>query len=69
MEGGSYAAFAGRDITMAAALHSTEEKHLSQVCDMTKLTVSQEQNVMMFFMNFCQKYPIVGKLSDSGKDE
>ena len=24
-EGGSYAAFAGRDITMAAAVHSTEE--------------------------------------------
>ena len=72
MEGGGYASFAGRDITMAAAMHSTDENHLSHVCDMTNLTVSQEQNVMMFFMTFCQKYPIVGKLrteGDSVKDE
>lgn len=36
---------------------------------MTNLTVSQEQNVMMFFMNFCQKYPIVGKLRNEGAKE
>lgn len=55
MTGGSYAAFGGRDISMAAAHHSTEEKHLRMEYDQenARLTVDQEQNIMMFFMQFC----------------
>lgn len=36
-----------------------------------RLTVDQEQNIMMFFMNYCQKYKIVGKLAkdDEGKKD
>jgi len=43
-EGGDYAAFAGRDITVACAHHSTDEKYLSIPYDpdTTQLTFDQE---------------------------
>ena len=64
-KGGSYEAFAGRDISMACAHHSTEEKWLGIDYDPenARLTVDQEQNILMFYMNFCQKYKILGKLT------
>jgi hypothetical protein len=48
---------------MACAHHSTEEKYLAMPCDPLTLTVDQEQNIMMFYVNFCQKYRIVGGLT------
>ncbi|TNV72506.1 hypothetical protein FGO68_gene253 [Halteria grandinella] len=64
-EGGGYAAFAGRDVSMACAFHSTEEKYLQMPYDSetARLKIDQEQNLMMFYMNFCKKYKIVGKLA------
>jgi hypothetical protein len=47
--------FAGRDVTMACAHHSTDEKYLSMDfnSETTRLTVDQEQNLMMFYVQFC----------------
>lgn len=47
-EGGSYANFAGRDITMAAAHYSTDDTYLDHVYDPenSKLDFNQQQNVM-----------------------
>ena len=63
--GGTYASFAGRDVSVACAYHSTEEKYLIQAYDRdtSELSIDQEQNMMMFYMQFCQKYPIKGKLT------
>lgn len=54
-EGGGYAAFAGRDVSMACAFHSTEEKYLAMPYDAetARLKIDQEQNLMMFYMTFC----------------
>ena len=69
-EGGSYATFAGRDVTVACAKHSTDEKDLSTSYDPanTNFSFDQEQTMMMFYMTFCQKYRIVGKLLPPGQD-
>ena len=50
-EGVSYAAFAGRDITVACAYYSTEEKYLSQHYDpeTTILPVDKEQTMLGFY--------------------
>ncbi len=42
--GGTYASFAGRDVSVACAYHSTEEKYLSQAYDRdtTHFTIDQE---------------------------
>ena len=69
-EGGSYATFAGRDVTVACAKHSTDEKDLNTPYDPanTNFSFDQEQTMMMFYMTFCQKYRIVGKLLPPGQD-
>ena len=65
---GDYACFGGRDITIACAYHSKSEEHLSQVMTPeTKLTFDQEQMIQGFFMTFCQKYDIVGKIVEDKK--
>lgn len=62
--GGAYASFAGKDVTVACAKHSTDLKDLSTPYDpqSTTFTFDQEQTMMTFYMTFCQKYRIVGKL-------
>lgn len=52
--GGMYEKFAGRDITIACANYSTDEKYLDQDWhpDM-RLSFSQEQNIQQFYISFC----------------
>mmetsp|Transcript_41191 Transcript_41191/g.30290 ORF Transcript_41191/g.30290 Transcript_41191/m.30290 type:complete len:160 (-) Transcript_41191:28-507(-) len=61
---GSYAKFAGRDISMACANYSTDDMYLDQEYDpdTTILDVTKEQNILGFWQTFCQKYKIVGKV-------
>lgn len=70
-KGGDYEKFAGRDITMASAHYSTEEKYLDMVWNSElRLNVQQEQNIQSFFIMLCQKYKIVGSFkSDDRKDQ
>ena len=53
--GGTYESFAGRDVSVACAYHSTDEKYLCQAYDRetTHFSIDQEQNMMMFYMQFC----------------
>ena len=69
--GGTYESFAGRDVSVACAYHSTDEKYLCQAYDRetTQFTIDQEQNMMMFYMQFCQKYPIKGKIGQVQKKD
>ncbi|CDW88522.1 steroid membrane receptor 25- [Stylonychia lemnae] len=68
--GGDYAKFAGRDLTMAAANYSTDDKYLDMdYSPEMLLPVNQEQNIQGFFINFCQKYRIVGKLVINRKEQ
>eukprot|EP00347_Sterkiella_histriomuscorum_P008297 403345623 len=68
-KGGDYEKFAGRDMTMAAAYQSTDEKYLDMDFhpDM-RLNVNQEQNIHGYYFTFCQKYRIVGTLKYDKKD-
>jgi membrane-associated progesterone receptor component len=59
--GGSYEAFAGRDITRAAAKFSTEERYLASP-SLVGLTLSELDSFKHFHNVFNGKYPIVGKL-------
>ena len=54
---------------MASAYYSTEEKYLDMDWhpDM-RLEISQEQNIQGFYLSFCQKYRIVGKMIFNKKD-
>ena len=48
---------------MAAAYYSTDDKYLDMDWhEEMRLPISQEQNIQGFYMNFCQKYRIVGSL-------
>ncbi len=53
-EGGMYEKFAGRDITIACAHYSTDEKYLDMDWhpDM-RLDFNQEQNIQQFYISFC----------------
>ena len=63
-EGGMYGNFAGHDISMACAHYSTDDKYLGQVYDpeTTKLKFSQEDSLQNFYMGFCQKYTVKGRV-------
>lgn len=53
-------------MTMASAYHSTEIEHLDkEYTDDVQLTFEQEQNIQNFFMMFCNKYTIVGKMAST----
>jgi hypothetical protein len=53
-KGGDYEKFAGRDINMACAFHSTSDEHINMIMTPeTRLTFSQEENIKTFFMSFC----------------
>ena len=62
--GGAYELFCGYDISIACAHYSTDEKWLGVPFDpeTTKLNFSQEQNLQAFYIGFCQKYTVKGKM-------
>ena len=67
-----YASFAGHDISLACAHYSTDDKYLGMTYDpdSTQLTFSQEESLQGFYINFCQKYRVMGKLViENKKDE
>ena len=63
-KGGSYEVFAGHEISMACANYSTDSEFLDEYYDPQKTIIdtNKEQNIISFYMNFCSKYEIVGKL-------
>ena len=63
-EGGMYGSFAGNDISMACANFSTDEKYLGQVYDpeTTVLNFSKQDSLQTFYMGFCQKYTVKGRV-------
>ena len=67
-EGGSYANFAGHDISIACAHYSTDDKYLDLIYDPNNndLDFNKQQNLLQFYIMFCQKYQIKGfvKIND-----
>ena len=67
-----YANFAGHDISMACAHYSTDDKYLGQVYDpeKTQLKFSQQDSLQNFYIGFCQKYTVKGRVvfSATGSD-
>ena len=63
-EGGMYGSFAGHDISMACAHYSTDSKYLGQTYDpeTTQLKFSQQDSLNTFYIGFCQKYTVMGKI-------
>lgn len=59
--GGAYEAFAGRDITRAAAKFSTEDRYLD--CpSLQGLTLAELDSMKHFYNVFMGKYPMIAKL-------
>ena len=69
-EGGDYQSFGGHDISIACAHYSTEDKWLDMPYnpDNNKLTFSQQQNIQDFYMGFCQKYRVMGRIVEWEKE-
>ena len=59
-----YASFAGNDISMACAHYSTDDKFIGQVYDPenNQLKFSQQDSLQGFYMGFCQKYTVKGRV-------
>ena len=71
-EGGTYASFAGRDISIACAHYSTDDKYLGETYDPdgnNGLNFDQQQNLIQFYIMFCQKYPIKGYVKLDKKEQ
>ena len=63
-KGGNYEKFAGRDVSMACAHFTHDVSYLDMEYDDEKtfLEVDKEQNLQGFFLSFCNRYDIVGRL-------
>ena len=70
-KGGFYEEFAGHDISIACAHYSTETKYLDIPYDEAEndLTFDKQQKLQGFFMQFCQKYDIKGRVVWSSEEQ
>jgi membrane-associated progesterone receptor component len=66
--GGAYELFAGRDISLAAAKFSKEEKYLDSP-DLTNITPAEKDSFFHFYNMLYGKYPMIGTLLGSTYSE
>ena len=68
--GGSYENFGGHDVSIACAHFDTDSKWLDIPYDPenNNLTFSQSQSLNDYYIGFCQKYRVMGKMIEWTKD-